>query len=211
MTYPASSSAIIGSLNAEGYTVDETLNHNELTSFVARYLFRKNRITIGFLFFISGFFIIMLYAVVLYCMKPFCSTIDIVYQILLGILSTIILVIPHELLHGLGYKICGAGKITYIANWKKLYFMAAADKFVVNRSKFTFIAMLPFFIISICLLLCGFIYLDDYMIVFVTGNVVHATMCAGDAGLLSYFEENNGYEMITFDNLEDNETYFLKR
>ncbi|MGJ8868839.1 hypothetical protein, partial [Salmonella enterica] len=51
-----------------------------------------------------------------------------------GCALTFLLIPIHEGLHGIAYKMCGAPTVTFAANWKKLYFMAIADKFTIGRN-----------------------------------------------------------------------------
>ncbi|MDV7395982.1 hypothetical protein RZS08_31615, partial [Arthrospira platensis SPKY1] len=55
-------------------------------------------------------------------------------------------------------KAVGAPSVQYRANWRKLYLMAAADRFVTNVREFYWVAFAPFAVVSIggiALLLAG--------------------------------------------------------
>lgn len=128
-----------------------------------------------------------------------------------GCAITFLLIPPHEILHGIAYKLCGAKKVSYKANWRKLYFMAVADKFVTFRKQFYFIALLPVTLISIIMLIAAYFASPTGQIMWLTVGLVHASMCAGDFGLMSFFAENKHREVVTYDDVENEISYFYTR
>jgi hypothetical protein len=115
------------------------------------------------------------------------------------------------LLHGIAYKYCGAADVSYKANWKKLYFMAVADKFVANRRSFYIVGFTPFIVISIGMFALGLMAGPKQQIMWFSVLLIHASMCAGDFGLLSYFSENKNREVVTFDDDANGVSYFYSR
>jgi hypothetical protein len=117
----------------------------------------------------------------------------------------------HEILHAIAYKICGAKKVSFDANLKQFYFMAMADQFVANRGEFIFVALAPFVTITLLGLLSLPFLSGAGMICMATCLLVHASCCAGDFSLLSFFEVQSGRDVITYDDRQKRESYFLFR
>ncbi len=118
----------------------------------------------------------------------------------------------HEGLHGLAYKLSGAPKISYGANWRKFYFFAAADKFVASKTSFTFIALLPFVAINLFVIVpVSFVPL--YLKWVLLGILFfHTTACAGDFAMLGFYEKHKHCkELLTFDDVQAKQSYFYAR
>jgi Putative zincin peptidase len=129
-----------------------------------------------------------------------------------GCLIPFLLVPLHEWLHGIAYKACGAKAVSYDVNWKQFYFMAIADKFVATRKSFLIVALTPFTFITIALLIPALLPSTPGIdIMLITATFVHGSMCAGDFGLLSYFETNRNKEVITYDDRKEGLSYFFVR
>lgn len=129
----------------------------------------------------------------------------------LGIVMASSILIPiHEWIHGLAYKWAGASKIAYGGNWKKFYFYAVAPNFVVNRRKFLVVAIAPFAVIT-TLTLIG-IFLANPLYDWVGWGVllIHTTACIGDFGLLNFYARHK-QEIYTYDDIEENVSYFYER
>ena len=126
-------------------------------------------------------------------------------------LSFSLLIILHELIHGMAYKIVGAPKVTYGGNLREFVFYAAANKFVANRTSFFTVALAPFVVItvlSIVTFLVGNVYLKWLAVGVLLG---HSTLCGGDFAMLSFFEEHKEKEMYTYDDMENKIMYFYER
>ncbi len=129
----------------------------------------------------------------------------------LGALLTFSILIPiHELLHGLAYKICGALSISFGVNWGKFYFYAVADHFVANRKSFTFIALLPFVVISVLSFVPVFFVGLSLKWTLLGVLFFHTTACAGDFAMLGFYEKNSRYsKLLTYDDVAAKKSYFF--
>jgi Putative zincin peptidase len=198
-------------LHEQGFTLDAGLHHEELIPFVKTYLFKKNRITISFLIlnilFVCSWLSVFIWSVCYANLSLGQAFAGFGY----GVAISFLLAPLHELLHGAAYRISGAQKISYKANWKKLYFMAVADMFITGRRAFYFIGMTPFAVISLGLILLSVFATPAQQIMWLSTLWVHASMCSGDIGLMSYFAENKNREVITFDDAENAISYFYSR
>jgi hypothetical protein len=136
-------------LKEKGYTELAKLNHQEIVPFVREALKKRNIYSV---FFFSFNFILLLWTIWLFFgheANPGEKGDQKFTQFSLGIFLAFLLVPLHEYLHVLAYLYVGAKNTTLRANWKKLYFMALADRFVASRKEFNFIALCPFVFISL--------------------------------------------------------------
>jgi hypothetical protein len=125
-----------------------------------------------------------------------------------GIVLVFLLVIPHELLHGLAYKWVGAPKVSYGADWKKLLFFAVADGFVANYREFRLVALTPFVVISIGFLIALPLAPNSFFFTVLTMFTLHTTFCAGDFGLLNYMQRFKDHGVVTVDFKEEKKSAF---
>jgi hypothetical protein len=130
----------------------------------------------------------------------------------LGVISGMLLVIPfHELLHGLAYKLAGAGKIKYGADLKQLLFYASAPGFVAGRSAFYMVAFSPFLILNL-LFISGItwgpaaVQWGSLVALF-----VHSTMCIGDFAMVNFFAAFPKEKIYTYDEEGTGISYFYKK
>ena len=126
------------------------------------------------------------------------------------VFSFSILIVIHELIHGIALKLAGAKKVTYGGYLKKFIFYAEADQFVLNRKQFAFVALAPLFVVKL-ITLVGIIFLFNqpifYFLIFVMS--AHSLFCAGDIGLLSIFYKHKNSEIYTFDVKEEKTSYYF--
>ncbi len=140
------------------------------------------------------------------------SAIPLYYSLAAVVFSFSALVIIHELLHGLALKLAGAPKVSYGAYLKKFIFYAEADRFVMNRRQFAFIALTPLVMVKLITLI-GIVFFFNhpglYFLIFVMS--AHSLFCAGDIGLLSVFYRYKNSEIFTFDLKEEKTSYYFLR
>lgn len=198
-------------LREQGFTQDAALHHQELIPFIRTYLFRKNRITISFLTLNILFAGSWLSLCMIHIYNDTISSGQAFAGFGYGCAITFLLAPIHELLHGVAYRLKGAQNVIYKANWKKLYFMAIADRFVTERRAFYFIGLTPFVVLSAGLILLSFVTGALQQVMWLTALWVHASMCTGDFGLMSYFAENKNKEVVTYDDAGEAVSYFYSR
>ena len=133
-----------------------------------------------------------------------------IIQLILGILAGSIIVIPfHELLHGLAYIILGAKKIKFGANLQQFFFFVTADRFLVNRKELFFLALLPFGVLNLALMMVALFWLTQYSILFGFLLLSHNLMCIGDFAVTNYVL-NEKEEVFTYDEPENKKSFFYK-
>ena len=127
------------------------------------------------------------------------------------IFSFSLLIIVHEGLHGAALKLSGAPKVSFGGFFRKFIFYAEADRHVMNRKQFAFVALTPLIVVKVITLLGIYLYWDQPMFYFfLIVMAAHSLFCAGDIGLLSVFDNDDGNEIFTFDVKDDKTSYFFK-
>lgn len=121
-----------------------------------------------------------------------------------GLALAFLLAPVHELIHGIALKAVGAPSVQYRANWRKLYLMAAADRFVVGEKAFYLVAFAPFAVISLAALaLLAWHPLTALGLLF-----LHTAFCAGDFALSEYMHTHQDKEILTYDLVDEQISYF---
>lgn len=194
-----------------GYTVLDTLPHDELLPFVKIYSKKKTKAALWFK--LSNIFnLVLLTGLASYSYITGSALVsDLFVHFCYGTTLSFLLIPLHELLHGAAYKYVGAPKTSYVANLKKFYFAAVAHNFVASRDEFRIVALLPFLCISV-LCLAGVAFLHPHWaITAATTLLVHTAFCQGDFALLGYFEFHKKRAPVTYDDALEKVTYFLTR
>ncbi|HHJ09423.1 MAG TPA: DUF3267 domain-containing protein [Bacteroidetes bacterium] len=185
------------------------LSYNDIPGFVLRYLSRKNRIT--FFFWLSSLFFLLLAihpTIEFFSVHPGIQIIAL-YGFY-GLVAFPILLIPvHEGIHALFFLLAGAKSITVGANFRDMFFYVTAHRSPVRRKDFTRLALAPFVLISAGLwvaawMVSGYLSWSLYLTLF-----AHATMCAGDFAMLSFYRQYEDREIITYDDVEEKAAYFF--
>lgn len=136
------------------------------------------------------------------------DNINLLIQFLCGTLFSLsILIIIHELIHALAYRLMGAKHIYFGANIKKFVFYAASDGDIINGKAFGLIALAPFAVISLSgLSLC--LLFPYYTPLFVTILALHNLFCGGDFAMLNFINQYPVKKIFTVDLRAVKESYF---
>jgi hypothetical protein len=187
----------------------DKLHYDSIVEFATEYIRKRTRSMTSYIIFIILFFIIQWAAFVYGIVVKDMNTISLLQQFLYGLIASLTIIIPaHELIHALGYLLLGARKIRFGAAIKHFAFYAVADDFVANRRGFIFLAISPFIVVSL-LMLSGFLFVQGYAsYTYISAMFFHATMCAGDFALISYFEYHRDKDVYTFDDVKNKTSYF---
>lgn len=122
-----------------------------------------------------------------------------------------LIIVLHEWIHGMIYKMLGAPRVVYGGDIKKFIFYAAAPMFVLGKADFFKVAMAPFVIItllSILIFALGSIEIKCFAIGLL---MAHTMACGGDFALMSFFEKNKEKEILTYDDMENKTIYFYEK
>lgn len=121
-----------------------------------------------------------------------------------------LLIILHELIHAAAYLMIGARKLSFGMILKKFIFYVQADKQVINYTKFKIVALAPVISIAIVTIVGMLIFYNQppfYFFLTIFG--LHSIFCGGDFGLLCFFENRKNKHIVTFDDKDENSTYFF--
>jgi len=198
-------------LQENGYLLLDHLNHQELVPFIQTYIRKWTKFSVIYYCFnlmisgITGYLLVADFNSENYSFAAKFTSLS------YGLILAFLLLPLHEYIHVLAYKLNGAINTSYDANIKKFYFMALADKFVANKREFQIVALAPFLIISSILIACVFLVNGDWKLTIMTTLLAHTAMCSGDFGLLSYFDYHRNMDIVTYDVVEGNISYFYGR
>lgn len=191
-------------LEANGYHLHEHLKHTELMAFVGRYFFKKNPVMHFYWIFnivtiLGGFILLYLSPDKIGpAMSKFCQ----------GIAAFFLLIPIHELIHGIGYRLSGAKKVSYKAVWKQLVFYAMADRFVARGWPFVLTALAPFLLLNTLCIVLFFTLPPLWNWLAFGALVMHTAGCSGDFALISYFYTHWKSDPVTYDDVAAEESFF---
>lgn len=199
--------------NEERFELIAELNHKQIKEFVVNQLSKGGWLVKSF----------MIYQVIMLVLAAFIITRSVIFAFqensepLFYILAALVfclslLIVIHELLHGVAIKLTGAQRVNYGAYFRKFIFYAEADRHVLNKKQFTFIALTPFVVIKVLTVIGTVLFFHHpvaYLIVIIM--CAHSLFCAGDIGLLSVFNNHGDSEIFTYDVKDEKKSYYFKR
>ena len=196
--------------NSGKYELLAQLNHRQIKEFVINQLSESGIIIKTYMIYQLVMILAGIFFFTRSIVLAFQSSVEPLYFSLAALVfSFSVLVVIHELLHGIALKIIGAPKVNFGGYLMKFIFYAEADQFVINHKQFAFIALTPLLVVKLITLI-GIIFFFDqpvfYFLIFVMSS--HSLFCAGDIGLLSVFFKNKNIEIFTFDVKEEKTSYF---
>ena len=129
----------------------------------------------------------------------------------LGLIIFPILCIPmHELLHIIPYYLTGARNIRIGMDLKQYMFYVTAHRYVATENQFRFVALVPFLVTSLAVLLLVLILPGLWKWSLSLFLFVHATMCAGDFAMLNFYSMHRGRKIYTWDDFDEKAAYFYE-
>ncbi len=195
-------------LQRQGYQLKEVLHHEDLIPFVQK-IFQKPNWIVRIFLWINLLLLAGLITLITYQIMAGYTIGQVAGQVGWGILLILPIIPFHEWIHGLVYKQLGAPEVHYTANFRKFYFTAQADQFVVGEKGFYLLAFAPFFVISLLTILLMIALLPSFLLILTTFLFMHTTACGGDFALAAYFFQHKNQELITFDDVPNKTTYFF--
>jgi len=126
--------------------------------------------------------------------------------------SFTVLVAIHELIHGIALKLTGARRVTFGAILRKFLFYAEADKHILGKESFHFVALTPLVFIQ-TVTVAGIIIWFSYPFVyfFLMLMTIHSFFCSGDIALLTIFYRFPGRDTFTYDDRTEKISYYFVR
>ena len=121
------------------------------------------------------------------------------------------LIIPvHEILHALPFLFTGARNIRAGIDLRQFFFYVTAHRHVIDPGQFRFVALTPFVILNILLLVLVFMLPGLWKWSLSLLLFVHTTMCAGDFALLNFYRINKNKKIYTWDDADAKIAYFYE-
>ena len=198
----------------EQYTLLDTLQHGNIKEFVVRELEPHalwariaNMYQIGGLlaFMLAGFRAFM----------PFFAQKEssaLLYFMFGTAFSFTVLVVLHELIHALAYKAIGAHNISYGIQLRKFLFYVQANNQVLNYDNMKVVALAPAVVVAaVCVVGMIVFYQHSLFYSFAAVFGLHSLFCAGDMGMLSYFENRKDKCILTYDDKAKGCSYFFEK
>ncbi len=132
-------------------------------------------------------------------------------QLFAGVVAgSILLILPHELLHGLAYRILGARKIRFGMDLQQFIFYVTADRFPISKIELVFLALTPFVLINALIIAATAIWATQFILFFTALLLSHNVMCIGDFAMISYACSYKR-ELYSFDDIEKKRSFFFER
>lgn len=199
--------------NKEQFELIAELSHEEIKEFVLQQLSHGGGMVRFFMVYQFLMIVVGIFFFTRSIVLAFQSTLQPLYYSLAALVFCFsLLIIIHELLHGIALKLIGAKNINFGGYFKKFIFYAEADQHVINRKQFTFIALTPLVVVKFVTLigvLCILHHPAVFFLIFVMS--AHSLFCAGDIGLLSIFFQYKNSEVYTFDVNAEKKSYYYRK
>lgn len=200
--------------NSPDFELIETLAHSDIKPFIARELKGNQGFGLiakmyqGISLLLFGFALIKAFA---FYMKNK-DTIMLEYLGWGTLFSFTAIIVIHELLHFFGYLAVGAKRISFGMKLKKFIFYVQADQQVFSYKRFAVVALVPAVVVAVCSIAGAIIWFEQPLYYFfISIFCFHSLFCAGDLGMLCYFENRPEDEIYTFDVKAEGKTYYYKR
>jgi hypothetical protein len=194
-------------LESSGYLLKERLEHAQLAPFIQREFKYRTRYVLAY--FIAN--ALTLLWLVLAALRSDIGIAKAFSYSSIGLAAAFFLIPLHEWIHMRAYRYVGARQTAMKANWKKMIFLAVADRFVADFREFRIIALAPFVVISLLLLLVFAVAPPAWQYGVAGAYLMHTAACSGDFGLLSYFERHQAEGLVTYDDVPADVSYFYIR
>ncbi len=189
------------------------LNHTEIKEFVIEQLTGNGRLIRFFMYYQVAMIIIGIFFFTRSIVKAFHGIMQPLYFTLAALVFCFsLLIVIHELLHAFALLFTGAQRINFGGYLKKFIFYAEADRHVLNRSQFAFVALAPLVAIKIISLAGLIIFIHQpFFYFFIFLMCAHSLFCAGDIGLLSIFYTEKESDIYTFDVQAEKTSYYYRK
>lgn len=199
--------------NSEKYELIDELHHDQIKEFVIQQLTTGGWLVKSFMLYQILMLVLGAFLITQSVILAFGNNLFPLYWTLAAVFFCIsLLIIIHELLHGAAIKVAGAPKVNYGAYFRKFIFYAEADRYVLNKKQFAFIALTPFVVVkTVTVGACLLLFQHHALYFFATVMCAHSFFCAGDIGLLSLFLKYKQEEVYTYDLCDVKKSFYYKK
>ena len=198
--------------NSGKYKHLQTLKYHEIVEFVFKNIRLRNLATRWY-FGYNLFTLILLICSSIYVFYAGDLNFKSIFKLFLwGLLAGSFLVVPvHEIIHGLSYLIQGVPKIHFGADFRQMIFFVSSDKYVIGRQAFYKVALSPFLIINLVVLILIFLLDIKFTIFLISFVFFHNIMCIGDFAMVSYYLYHKDKELYTYDDHSQKTSYIFEK
>jgi Putative zincin peptidase len=187
-----------------------TIPYQNLIQFVFDYLKKKSGLT--FFFWSICLILLIISVIVRINIAGNFPITQILFHSFIGLIIIPLISIPvHELLHIIPYYISGAKNIRVGIDLKQYLFYVTAHRYVASPLQFRIVAVAPFIIISLFILLLVFLLPGLWKWSLSLFLFVHTTMCAGDFAMLNFYFLNSDKKIYTWDDVDKKDAYFYEK
>jgi hypothetical protein len=187
-----------------------TISYQNLIQFV--FEFAKKRSALTLIYWSTGLIFLCITVNVRINVAGNFPSSQILFHSLIGLIIIPVLCIPvHEFLHIIPYYLSGAKNIRIGMDLKQYLFYVTAHRYVASPVQFRIVAITPFIVISLVLLLLVFLVPGLWKWSLSVFLFVHTTMCAGDFALLNFYFLNRDKKIYTWDDVDKKEAYFYEK
>lgn len=135
---------------------------------------------------------------------------DALSRVALGLVGGYLALVPaHEGLHAAAYRFYGAPHVRTVYRWRTLSAFCAADRFVVTGRQFAWICATPFVVINAALVLPVALG-GPWQLPAAGALLLHIGACSGDVALLGYLWTHRRVDLLTYDDLAAQRSYFFR-
>ncbi len=192
------------------YQLLASIKHTEIKAFIKEELFNKTPLLVATSVTQIGS-LVLITALFTFALGTWVRTDNLQPLILLGIAALVsfsLLILAHELIHVIGFKILGKRDIRIGGSWKKFVFYAAGHLQILTKNELAFIAVLPFSFV-LFLGVTSFLWASTPWALFFWSAItlIHNLFCVGDALIVSFMFRHKG-TMLTFDDCDARISYF---
>ena len=196
--------------NTQNFRQLIAVSYSDLIEFIFQYLKKVTPVIILFWFLNTLFLGIAIFTRIEISSEFSLS--GILLHSVIGFLIFPVLSIPfHEALHVIPYYLSGARDIRVGMDLKQYIFYVTAHRYVADSRQFIIVALVPFVIISLAVLLLIILLPGLWKWSLSAFLFAHGTMCAGDAALLNFYYINRGKKIFTWDDADEKMAYFYEK
>lgn len=194
-----------------GYKKILELDFSEIIPFVISNIRKRSLSSLFYMIINAGTLLFIIYFALWSVRTGQLNTGGVIWRVLAGILAGSLLVIPpHELLHGLAYRILGARRIRFGVDFQQFIFYVTADRFPISKRELAFLALTPFVVLNLVLIIITAVWAPQITLLSASLLFSHNLMCIGDFAMISY-AYSHGEEVYTYDDIEKKKSYFFER
>lgn len=130
-------------------------------------------------------------------------------QSLLAIILSLVIILPHEALHALVYRLFGAKDIRFGVVLSQGVVFAAAHRFVINGSQLRILALTPFAVLNGSLLVLA-LFLPGWRTLLLVLALLHLIAVIGDWAMVVFVHQHRAAPLSTWDDVDQKTAWYYQ-